>query len=260
MPVVLHAFIGSRECPELTGVVAAPGQVRLIIVWAAIKDVETHPRAAKRRCQPDCVAVLVELPELPRVVSAAGQVGLVVVWTAVEDVQAHVLAAEEGRQPISAVTVRNQSPKLPGDVLIRLQSRTIVLRTAIEDVQLHSIAPEVRAELVVEAFIDGLGETWTWNHGEQRSDAGHQVQSVAHDHSSLSGDFEWGLQFAKLLRELSWRSAAMTIPVLLQSIACPLPSGAPKSSLRVCRPRPLVACCCGDRSKIQNISGLAHGA
>src|SRR5215468_2685364 len=71
-PVILHSLIGFCECPELTREVAAARQMRLIIVWTAVKDVETHPRAAKLRRQSDRAAVLFKLPKLPREVAAAG--------------------------------------------------------------------------------------------------------------------------------------------------------------------------------------------
>lgn len=45
--VVLHALIGSRECLELTREMATRRRARLIIVRAAVKNVERRPRAAK---------------------------------------------------------------------------------------------------------------------------------------------------------------------------------------------------------------------
>jgi hypothetical protein len=97
--------------------------MRLIIVWATVEDVQTHPRAAKIRRQPERIAILFEIPELACEVAATTQLWLVVVWATIENVQAHTGATKQRRQAIRAVAVPYQPPELARDVLIRLQSR-----------------------------------------------------------------------------------------------------------------------------------------
>ena len=88
----LHPFVGPSQHPELTGKVAAFGEVRLVVVWAPIENVQAHAWAAKNRGQADGISTLSyhNIPELPREVGTIDKVRLVVVWAPIENVQAHI--------------------------------------------------------------------------------------------------------------------------------------------------------------------------
>jgi hypothetical protein len=81
-------LIGFRQDPALTGKVVALGEVRLIIIWATIVDIQAHSRATEDRGQADGIFILSckNVPELAREVGAIDEVWLVVVWAAIENV------------------------------------------------------------------------------------------------------------------------------------------------------------------------------
>src|SRR5262249_38051797 len=146
----LHALVCLRQHPKLARKVGALDEVRLVVVRAAIENVQAHAGAAKLRRQPDPVAIprYHDVPELAREVATIDEVWLVVFRATVKIVQADAGAAKQSQKAKRAVAIAHESPELPRDILIRLQPRQVVLRPAVEHIELHSVPAKLGAQLV----------------------------------------------------------------------------------------------------------------
>jgi hypothetical protein len=76
----LHALVRLRQRPKLAREVGAIDEVWLVVVRAAVENVQAHAGAAKLRRRPDPIAIsrYHDVPELAREVRAIDEVWLVV--------------------------------------------------------------------------------------------------------------------------------------------------------------------------------------